>query len=400
MKEDESMKDKIKQLGKQGSAIRELFEYGKVRKSQIGDDKVFDFSIGNPNVASPKIVNEKIIEILTTMDSVLVHGYSSSVGDLTTRNAIASYLNKTFAVNEQGKYIYLTHGAAASLSISFHALLSDDDEVIVFAPFWPEYKVLVEHSGAKLVIVNSDDRFMPDFTDLNNKINKNTKMVIINSPNNPTGVIYTEKVIEKLSYLLNQKQKEFDTTIYLLSDEPYRDLIYSDVKYPFITKYYDNTLVAYSFSKSLSLPGERIGYLLVGSKTKDVDDVFACVVGAGRSLGFVCATSLFQKLIPYCLGYTTDLSVYKENRELLYNKLVSLGYDVVYPDGAFYLFVKALEEDDELFSKVAKDFELLLVPSSSFGVKGYVRIAYCVSKETIVNSFEAFEKLMKHYKGE
>ena len=387
-------------LGKQSSAIRELFEYGKIRKKEIGDDNVFDFSIGNPNVKTPDFVNEKLIEIIKNTDPVSLHGYTSASGNMKTRDAIASYLNKTYGCNELGKYIYLTLGAAASLSIAFNALLTEGDEVIVFAPFWPEYRVLAENAKGKIVIVDPDDKFYPDFNDFENKITSNTKIVIINSPNNPTGVIYDEEVIQRIASIMNVKQKEYGHNIYLLSDEPYRELVYNNEKYPFVTNYYDNSLVAYSFSKSLSLPGERVGYLLVSSKMNNKDDVFACVCGSGRSLGFVCASSLFQELIPHVLGITSDLSVYKENRELLYNSLVSLGYEVVYPSGAFYMFVKALEEDDEAFSNVAKQEELLLVPSASFGIKGYVRISYCVANKTIKDSLPAFKRLMDRYKGE
>lgn len=392
--------EKMLGLGKQSSAIRKLFEYGKIRKKEIGEDNVFDFSIGNPNVKTPDFVNEKLIEIIKNTDPVSLHGYTSASGNMKTRDAIAEYLNKTYGCNEQGKYIYLTLGAAASLSIAFNALLNEGDEVIVFTPFWPEYKVLAENAKGKMVFVNSDDKFYPDFNDFENKITNKTKIVIINSPNNPTGVIYDEKVIEKIASIMNVKQKEYGHNIYLLSDEPYRELVYNNQKYPFVTNYYDNSLVAYSFSKSLSLPGERVGYLLVSSKMNNKDDVFACVCGSGRSLGFVCASSLFQELIPHVLGITSDLSVYKENRELLYNSLVSLGYDVIYPSGAFYMFVKALEEDDEAFSNVAKQEELLLVPSASFGIKGYVRISYCVANKTIKDSLPAFKRLMDRYKGE
>ena len=349
---------------------------------------------------TPDFVNEKLIEIIKNTDPVSLHGYTSASGNMKTRDAIAKYLNKTYGCNEQGKYIYLTLGAAASLSIAFNALLNEGDEVIVFTPFWPEYKVLAENAKGKMVFVNSDDKFYPDFNDFENKITNKTKIVIINSPNNPTGVIYDEKVIEKIASIMDAKQKEYGHNIYLLSDEPYRELVYNNQKYPFVTNYYDNSLVAYSFSKSLSLPGERVGYLLVSSKMNNKDDVFACVCGSGRSLGFVCASSLFQELIPHVLGITSDLSVYKENRELLYNSLVSLGYDVVYPSGAFYMFVKALEEDDEAFSNVAKQEELLLVPSASFGIKGYVRISYCVANKTIKDSLPAFKRLMDRYKGE
>lgn len=390
----------MEMLGKQPSAIRQLFEYGKNRKKIIGNDNVFDFSIGNPNVASPKEVTDNLMFLLNNVDPVFLHGYSSSSGHDFVKNAIAAYLNDTFNTNEDGKYIYLTTGAAAGLSIVIHALLNKDEEVIIFTPYWPEYKVFVDKALGKIVDVAPDfNTFLPDFTDLKNKITNKTKIVIINSPNNPTGVIYKEETIKQLASILNEKQKEYGHDIYLLSDEPYRDLIYSNEKYPFITNYYDNSIVVYSFSKSVSLPGERIGYILVGSKVNNKDDIFASVMGAGRALGYVCATTLFQYLIPSILSKTSDLSVYKTNRELLYNSLKEIGYEAIYPEGAFYLFVKALQEDSKEFSEIAKKYELLLVPSDSFGLKGYVRIAYCVSTKQIKDSIPAFKKLYDHYRN-
>lgn len=392
--------EKMKVLGEENSVIRALFEYAKKRKQEIGEENVFDFSIGNPNVPTPEVVKRKLIEILENTDPVSLHGYTFAAGNMKARNAVANHLNKTFGCDEDGRYVYLTIGAAASLSIAFNAILNKDDEVIIFTPFWPEYEVLIEKAEGKVVRVKTDDSFMPDFIDLERKITNKTKMVVINSPNNPTGVIYSEEIIKKLSCILNEKQKEYGSVIYLLSDEPYRELIYSDVKYPFVTNYYDNSLVSYSFSKSLSLPGERIGYLLVGNKMKNKDDVFSSIVGAGRALGFVCATSLFQELIPHVLDVTSDFSVYKKNREILFDNLVSLGYEVIYPDGAFYMFIKALENDSKSFAEMAKKEEIVLVPSDSFGVKGYARISYCVATKTILDSLPAFERLMKRYKGE
>ena len=391
--------EKMVKLGKQSSAIRELFEYGKKRKKEIGEENVFDFSLGNPNVPTPDVVNQKLIEILS-MSSNDIHSYTSAQGDIETRNAIAEHLNLKYSCSTKGELIYLTHGAAASLTIAFNALLNEGDEVILFAPYFPEYKIFVENAKGTIVLVDPLDNFLPDMEDLKNKISNRTKAVVINSPNNPTGVIYDEEVILQISQILKEKQSEYNHDIYLISDEPYRELVYSDIKYPFITNYYDNSLVCYSFSKSLSLPGERIGYLLVSSKCNQAYDVYASICGAGRSLGFVCATSLFQKLIPHVLDITSDLSFYKKNRELLYTNLVKLGYEVIYPNGAFYMFVKALEEDDEKFSKRAREEELLLVPSSSFGIKGYVRVSYCVSYQTIKNSLPSFERLIKYYKGE
>lgn len=389
---------KMKEKGKQGSAIRELFEYGNKRKQVIGIDKVYDFSIGNPSVECPSIVNETLISLLQNEDSIKLHSYTTAAGNLFVRDAIANDLNTRYGCNEEGKNIYLTTGAAAGLTITFNALLDKDDEVIVFAPYFSEYRIFAEKAMGVIVEVKPDENLLPDMEDFKNKITSKTKVVVVNSPCNPTGVLFKEETIKQLAKIMEEKQIEYGHEIYLLSDEPYRELIYTNDKYPFVTNYYANSIVVYSFSKSLSLPGERIGYILVSSKCNDLKDVYDAIKGAGRTMGFVCATSLFQYLIPSCLGKTSDLNVYKENRDLLYNKLVSLGYEAIYPDGAFYLFVKALEDDAEAFSNKAKDYELLLVPSNSFGFEGYVRISYCVSRKTILDSFEAFEKLIKDYK--
>ncbi len=387
-------------LSKNNSIILELYEYGIKRKKEIGENNVFDFSIGNPNIPCPKLVNDKLIELINNTDPVLLHGYTNSSGMLTTRKAIADYLNRTYSTNEDENFIYLTTGAAAGLSITFNALLNKNDEAILFAPYFPEYKIYIEKAGGIVKAIMCDENtFLPDLSLLEKSINNKTKIVVINSPNNPTGVIYKAEIIKQISAILEKKQKEYQHEIYLLSDEPYRELIYNGEKYPFITNFYDNSIITYSFSKSLSLPGERIGYILVSSKCKTKEKVFDSIKIAGRSLGFVCASSLFQFLIPYCLGITSSLNLYKENRDLLYSALKSLGYDVVYPDGAFYLFVKALEEDAVKFSFVARKYELLLVPSDTFGIKGYVRISYCVSKNTIRNSISAFKKLKEYYQG-
>ena len=390
----------MEKLGKQASAIRTLFEYGKAKKKEIGDDKVYDFSIGNPSVASPSIVNSTLIKLINEKDSTKLHGYTSASGDDNTKKAIEEYLNKTYSADVCYKDIYMTCGAAASLAITFNAILNKGDEVIVFAPFFPEYKVFVEKAGGIIDIVKSDKDFQIDFKDLNKHINKNTKIVVINSPNNPSGVVYSEETIIKLAKLLEEKSKEYQHPIYLVSDEPYRELIYTDIKYPFVTKYYKNSIVCYSFSKSLSLPGERIGYVLLAKDMDNKENVFNAVCGAGRSLGYVCAPALFQQMVPYCLGYTSDLNEYKKNLKDLKEMLETIGYEVVKPEGAFYMFVKALEEDANSFSENAKKFNLLLVPSDSFGVKGYVRIAYCVSNNQIKASKAAFENLYKFYKEE
>ena len=387
------------ELGVKPSAIRNLFEYGKQRKSLIGEENVFDFSLGNPNVPAPKIVNDTLTKLINELDPTVLHGYTSAVGDNNVRNAIASYLNKTYNANIDSSLIYMTVGAAAALTISLNAILNENDEVIVIAPFFPEYKVFIEKAKGKVVIANSDKQtFKPDLEDLKSKINNNTKAIIINYPNNPTGVVLNENDVIELTNVIKQKEKELNKTIYLISDEPYRELVYKD-KVPFITNYYDNTIICYSFSKSLSLPGERIGYILVSPNIKNNKELFYAICGAGRSLGFVCAPSLFQYMIPYVLGYTSNIEDYKENKEILYNELVKYGYEVINPEGAFYMFVKALGNNSLEFCERAKKYELLLVPSDSFGVSGYVRISYCVSKQTIINSLPSFKKLASEYKG-
>lgn len=386
------------EIGYSQSTIRDLYTYGLQRKAEIGEDKVFDFSIGNPSIPAPSIVNETLVKLLIEEDSVKLHGYTVSAGDKSVRDAIASYLHKTYGTKLDGKYIFLTCGAAASLAIVIKALITPGEEVIVFAPHFPEYRTYTEAMGGVLVPVLPDKDFLPDFGDLEKKITKKTKIVLYDSPNNPTGAFYDENTIKKLASILLKKEKEYGHPIYLVSDEPYRELLYKNEKYPFVTNYYDNSLVCYSFSKCLSLPGERIGYIVVNPKCENVSDVYAVVCGAASMLGYICAPALFQHLLPHILGHTSDLSEYKKNQELLYNSLKEIGYEVIKPTGAFYLFVKALEEDAEKFSEVAKKFELLLVPSDPFDYKGYVRIAYCVSYQQIVNSLPAFKKLYNYYK--
>ena len=389
---------KMLDIGYSQSTIRDLYTYGLARKKVIGDDNVYDFSIGNPSIPAPSIVNETLIKLLSEEDSVKIHGYTVSPGNIDVRDSIATYLNKTYNTAVIGKYIFLTCGAAASLAIVTKALVFPNEEVIVFAPHFPEYRTYTEAVGGKLVTVNPDPDFLPDFIDLENKITNKTKIVIYDSPNNPTGAFYTEETIKKMSAILSKKEKEYGHPIYLVSDEPYRELLYGNEKYPFVTNYYRNSIVCYSFSKSLSLPGERIGYILVNPKCEDVEDVYAVICGAASMLGYICAPALFQHMVPYVLGHTSNLEEYKKNKDTLYNALKEIGYDVIYPTGAFYLFMKALEEDAEAFSEVAKKFELLLVPSDPFSYKGYIRIAYCVSYKQIVNSLPAFKKLYDYYK--
>jgi len=387
------------ELGVKPSVIREMYEYGNRRKAEIGSDKVFDFSLGNPSVPAPPIVNETIKNLLDTENSISVHGYTSSAGDMKVRQAVADYLNRLHGSNLSGGNIYMTCGAAASLTTTFHAITNAGDEVIAFAPFFPEYKVFVEKAGAKLRIVpcRAEDLGI-DLDALEKAINKNTKAILLNSPNNPTGVVVSEKEIIAIADLLRRKSNEYGRTIYFVSDEPYRELVYDEtVKVPFVPNYYDDTIVCYSFSKSLSLPGERIGYIAVSEKATEWKMLFAAVCGAGRSLGFVCAPSVFQKIIPECIGQTADLSVYKQNRDLFVSALTEYGYKLAKPDGAFYLFVKALEDDATAFCEKAKKHEILIVPSDCFCFPGYARIAYCVDTDMIRRSLPAFKALAEEY---
>lgn len=386
------------ELGSKRSVIREIFEYSKKRAQEIGADKVFDFSLGNPSVPAPSCVKEAIVELLNTEDPTLLHGYTSAPGDLSVRKAIADDINKKFNVGLTPDLIYMTCGAAASLTISLKAVLNKGEEVIAFAPYFTEYKVFVENADGVLVKCKPEDlTFQIDLEHFNSLINKNTRAVILNSPNNPSGVVYTEETIKNVCKILEEKQKEYGKEIYLIVDEPYRELVYGDVKVPYLMNYYDNAIVCYSFSKSLSLPGERIGYIAVNPKMSKKTDVYLAVCGAGRSLGYVCAPSLFQQVVKKTIGATTDVKIYEENRNILLNSLTEYGYSCVNPDGAFYLFVKALEKDASAFAKKAQEYEILVVPCDDFGVEGYVRIAYCVDKERIVNSLPAFKKLAKDY---
>ena len=392
---------KMYELGSKRSAIRELFEYGKKRAQIVGKENVYDFSIGNPTVPSPICVKESIMEILETVDSSVIHGYTSAQGDLETRVAIADYLNNTYGLNVKADNFYMTCGAAASLCISIRALTeSKEDEFIVIAPFFPEYRVFIEAQGATFKMVPADTKaFQINFEALEETISANTKAIIINSPNNPSGTVYSVETIKRLADLLERKSNEYGHPIVLISDEPYREIAYDDVEVPYVTKYYKNTIVCYSYSKSLSLPGERIGYILVPDEVQDSKAVYAAICGAGRALGYVCAPSLFQKVIAKCVGQTGDIDLYKKNRDLLYENLTAMGYECVNPQGAFYLFMKALEEDAKAFCEKAKEYDLLLVAADDFGCPGYVRVSYCVEEEMIKRSFVAFEKLAQSYRA-
>lgn len=391
--------ESLVKLGKVRSEIREIFEYGNKRKAEIGADKVFDFSIGNPSVSAPKSVDNAIIDLVENFDSVALHGYTSAQGDGKVRETIANYVNKRFGTDITANNIYMTCGAAASLTIVMNAIMQKDDECIVFTPYFPEYGVFLERTGAKLVAVDSEEKtFQIDIDKFEKVITEKTKAVIINSPNNPSGVVYTVETIEKMCKVLNDKQEEYGHPIFLITDEPYRELVYDDTEVPYMINYYDNTFVCYSYSKALSLPGERIGYIVVSPKMVDEADAYAAVCGAGRALGYVCAPSLYQRVIERCIDETADISIYKTNRDLLYNALTEMGYECVYPDGAFYLFVKAMCEDAHEFCEKAKDYELLLVPADSFGTPGYVRVSYCVQTKQIEDALPAFEALAKNYK--
>lgn len=389
---------KMYELGSKRSVIREIFEFGKKRAAEVGAENVYDFSIGNPNVPAPEAVKKAIIEILDTEDSVSIHGYTSAQGDPVVRDTIAKSINKRFGTAFNGDNLYMTVGAAASIHICFSALTNPGDEFITFAPYFPEYRCFVEAAGAKLVEVPAQiENFQINFDELEKRINEHTKAVIVDSPNNPSGVVYTEDTIKKLAEMLKNKSKEYEHTIYLISDEPYREIAY-DVEVPYLTKYYDNTFVCYSYSKSLSLPGERIGYIVVPDEMEDSKKVYAAVCGAARALGYVCAPSLFQKVVAKCTDKTSDIGIYRKNRDLLYNGLTKLGYKCVKPEGAFYLFPQSLEKDAYAFCERAKKYNLLLVPGDDFGCSGHVRISYCVTTEQIVKSLPAFEKLAEEYK--
>lgn len=393
------MNARMYELGSRRSVIREIFEFGKKRAAEVGADKVFDFSLGNPSVEPPKVVEDTLVSLLHTDNATALHGYTSAQGDAETRRAIAEYIAGRHGVKTDSDYIYMTCGAAASLTITLSAICNAGDEVITFAPFFTEYRVFTQTAGAKLIELASDpDTFQIDFSLLENAFTEKTAAVLVNSPNNPSGVVYSEETVKKLSALLERKSRELGKSIYLITDEPYRELVYGGVKVPYLTAYYKNTVVCYSYSKSLSLPGERIGYIFVSPEADAAKELYLAVCGAGRALGYVCAPSLFQKMIAKCQGAVSDVSVYERNRDVLLKALEECGFRCVRPDGAFYLFVRSPEPDANAFCERAKKYGLLLVPGDDFGCKGYVRIAYCVSPEMIARSLPYFKKLADEYK--
>lgn len=392
-----TINEKSYAYGAQKSSIREIAAYGSARKAQIGAENVFDFSLGNPSIPAPESVRASIARALELPPTQL-HGYTPAPGLPAAREAVAASLNCRFGTSYAAGDVYLTCGAAASLSISFHTLVNPGDEVIVIAPYFPEYRVWIETAGATCVEVMADpETFQIDVPAVAAAVNERTKAIVINSPNNPVGSVYAQKNLEDLAAALHDAQKRLGTQVYLISDEPYREIAYgADV--PWVPAIYDRTIVCYSYSKSLSLPGERIGWVLVPNTNPEHDRLVLAVAGAGRKLGFVCAPALFQHVVIDCVDEPTNVEAYAENRRVLTEGLSALGYEFIEPQGAFYLWVKALEPDASAFFERAKALELLPVPSDSFGCPGWVRVGYCVSKETIVNSMPAWKKLAESYR--
>lgn len=392
------LNEKMAALGNNRSTIRELFEYGNKRATVVGRENVLDFSLGNPNVPAPDAVREAILAEAAG-DPVALHGYTSAQGAADVRKALVDDINRRFGTDYTGDSLYLTAGAAAALSCAFKAIACPGDEFVVLAPYFPEYLMFIESgAGAKAVVVPpSIADFQINFDALEKALNEHTKAVVINSPNNPSGAVYSEQTIRQLAELLREKGAQFGHPIYLVSDEPYREIVYDGVQTPFVPTYYDDTIVCYSYSKSLSLPGERIGYVLVPPQAADSADLYAAVCGAGRALGYVCAPSMFQRVAARCTGLTSDITVYQTNRDLLFDGLTSMGYTCVKPQGAFYMFPQTLEPDDRAFCERAKKYDLLVVPGADFGAPGHMRISYCVQTETIRRALPLFEKLAKEY---
>lgn len=391
--------NKMEKLVKGSSTIRAMFEEGKKLSAKYGEENVFDYSLGNPNVEPPEEVKKAIIDIINEEPQNLVHGYMENSGYEDVRKKIADFINKKNNSNFTENNIVMTCGAAGGLNIILKTLLNPEDEVIAIAPFFGEYQNYVNNFDGKLVVVQSNkETFQPDIEALEKGITPKTKAIIINTPNNPTGVIYSEESLTKMAEVLKKKEKEYGTSIYLISDEPYKEIAYDGAEVPFLLKYHKNSFIGYSYSKSLSLPGERIGYVVANSEMDDYEDIIQSLNVANRILGFVNAPSLFQRVIGRILGAEVDVNIYKKNRDLLYNHLISLGFECVKPQGAFYLFPKSLIPDDKAFAEAAKKYNLLIVPGSSFGCPGYFRLSYCISYEKIEKSLQAFTKLAEEFK--
>ena len=391
--------EKMKGMVANSSAIRAMFEEGNRLAEIYGAENVYDFSLGNPNVPAPQAVKQAMIELLDESDPVVLHGYTNSnSGYADVRQTVAESVNERFGTAFTGENIVMTVGAAGGLNVIFKTLLNPGDEVIAFAPYFGEYRSYTNNYDGVLVEISPNtENFQPKLEEFEEKITPKTKIVIVNTPNNPTGVVYSEETIRKMTEIMEAKQKEYGTDIYLVSDEPYRELAYDGVEVPYLTKYYNNTIIGYSYSKSLSLPGERIGYLVIPDEVADSDDVKSAANVATRILGFVNAPTLQQKVVAKCINEKTDLTFYNRNRETLYNGLINCGFECIKPQGAFYLFVKSPVENEKAFCEDAKKLHILMVPGSSFACPGYVRLAYCVSYETIVNSLPKFQELAKKY---
>lgn len=389
--------EKSLRLGQETNIIRALSAYGAARKAEIGAENVFDFSIGSPSVPAPQCVSDTLVELIKESDPVRLHDYTPAPGLPSVRKAVADDLNARFEANISPDMVYMCCGAAAGFISVCHALLSPGDEVVCFVPYFPEYPVWVESAGGKVVPAMPRADMQPDMDSFESVINEKTRLVVVNTPNNPTGVILTADSLSAIAAVMERAQARYGHPIYLISDEPYRDLIFDGSKPLFLTHFYKNTIICYSYSKSLSLPGERIGYLAVGSEMEDKNTVFAAICGGARNCAYMNAPALMQRLVERCVDVTCDINQYKRNRDLLYGGLCELGFDCIKPDGAFYLFMKCPEADAVAFSDRAKKYELLLVPSNDFGLPGYVRIAYCVAESTIVNAMPAFRKLAEEY---
>ena len=391
---------KMLDLGTKRSVIRDIFEYGNKLAKEIGAENVLDFSLGNPSTPAPREVANTIKYMVEGLSPKDYNSYTSSAGDTDTRLAVAKNLNKRFSTDYTDKNIFMTCGASASLNIIFKAIIEPNDEIIVNIPYFPEYKVFIEGQGGKPVFVKCSENLCLDISEIENEINENTKAILINSPNNPSGVIYPKENLSALTELLERKQNEYSHPIFLISDEPYRELVFTNEKPEFLPNLYNNTLVAYSWSKSLSLPGERIGYILVPNKVKNHEDVFAAVGGAARVLGHVCAPSMFQYVIKSCVDVEPNIGVYRTNRNILFKELPEMGYKVANPDGAFYMFIKSPNDDGYDFCERAKKYHMLLVPGEGFGMKEYVRLSFCVETKKIEKSIDIFKKLISEYDGE
>lgn len=390
--------EKMYELGTKKSTIRTIFEYGRKRAAEVGEENIYDFSLGNPNVPSPECIRQAITDILTELDPCAVHGYTIAPGDPGVRETLAQSINRRFGTRFAGKNLFMTAGAAAAITITFKALSEPGDEFITFAPFFPEYRCFVESTGASLVVVPAQTSdFQIDFAAFAAALTPHTKAVIVNSPNNPSGVVYSEATIQRLTDMLRSKAAEFGHPIFLISDEPYREIAYAGVVVPYLTKYYADTIVCYSYSKSFSLPGERIGYIVVPDEIADFGKVYGAIAGAGRVLTHVNAPSLFQRVVARCANEPSNIAAYEKNGQLLYDGLIAAGFTCQKPQGAFYLFPKALEADDYAFCERAKQYDLLLVPGTDFGCPGYFRAAYCIKTETIEKSLPVFKKLAREY---